>query len=106
MKIYADTDLLYEISPLEKRILEDEVNKERLEQSIKDQIQWAVQSRIESAYEKLKREWLPILFKRYPSVPTGKKELLDLILSQPDYRDQFMKENKAQTLETQKFVVS
>jgi hypothetical protein len=106
MKIYADTELLYEVTELDKKALEARINKENLNQVLKQNVQWAIQSTCDQAFEGIKKDWLAILFTRYPSIPTGKKELLDLILSQPDYRDQFMKENKIQTLETQKFVVS
>lgn len=92
MKVFIDNELICEVTDFDLRVLRSKINMSNLNQILKDRVKWDIESFCLEAYEELKKRWLPLLFARYESIPTGKKELLNLILSQSDYKDAFTDE--------------
>lgn len=92
MKITIDDEAIYELSESALDCLHYYINSESSDQIIKDTIIWAISSYFEGYKEKIKAEWIPILFKRVSHIPTNESELLDLIRSQPDYLTKKQKE--------------
>lgn len=87
MKIFSGEEVLFHITEIKKKVLLYQMNSETFDESIKQMVQWCLQSRCEQAYDQIKKDWLPILFKRLSSIPTDEVELINLIMSQTDYRD-------------------
>lgn len=94
MKIKIDDEVIYECNESTLKVLHSYINSDICSSIIKETIVWAVSSYFDSHKEKLKDEWIPILFKRVSHIPTNEVELLDLIRSQPDYLTKKQKEEK------------
>ncbi len=106
MKIKIDDELILEITPSDRKSLLYKTKSSELDQSIKDMVRWWIQSHLNQAIESIKKEWLPILFKRYPSIPTDDTELANLIFNQPDYIDQDMREAAKAATQSANFKVT
>ena len=92
MKIKLNEEVLCQITDFDKKVLSSYFSELDLENHVKNILTWNIKSLCEGYKESLKTTWLPILFKRYPSIPTGDEELINLILSQPDYKSKEQKE--------------
>jgi len=95
MKIHIDDELIHEITEFDLKVLATDIDIAELPKILKDRVKWDVQSYCEESYEKLKNKWLPILFTRLKQIPTDKQELLQVIMSQPDYKDAYLKRMEA-----------
>lgn len=103
MKIYINNDLVYEVSDLEKKCLENTINKNQIEARFHEIVHWHIQSFCDQSRESLKKHWIPILFKRLKSIPTDDESLLGLIFSQSDYQDQYTKDAISKAMNEAKF---
>lgn len=92
MKIKIDDEVIYELSDNAINCLHYYINSDTSSSIIKDTIIWAISSYFDGYKDKIKDEWIPILFKRVSHIPTNESELLDLIRSQPDYLTKKQKE--------------
>jgi len=94
MEIYIDKKKVYELTPIKHQILEYDIPKELMEEEIHRRVCWAIDVKLEACWEDMKKEWMPLLEERYPSLPTNREELCKLIISQPDYQSRDHKEAK------------
>jgi hypothetical protein len=74
----------------------------KVEEQIESFLKNNLSSHLSSVFERIKQEWLPVLFKRCNYIPTNEHELLDLIRSQPDYKSAIEKEAAKKAEETSK----
>lgn len=89
MKIRLNEEVIYQVSEFERKVLEDFFNALDLEDHIKKGLVWNIQSLCNNSKQNLKNQWMPLLFKRYKSIPTDDEELINLIFEQPDYRNKY-----------------
>lgn len=106
MKISINDEIIYESSENSLNYINSFVNEEIAQETIKNHIRSAAASFFNSYKDKLKNEWLPILFKRVKQIPTDDDELFALIKSQPDYLTQKQKEAKEKAKREAGFKVS
>lgn len=105
MKIFCQDDVIFDLNESKKRVLLNKISVEKFDETIKEMVRWCLQSYCDQAYENLKKEWLPILFKRLKSIPTDEDELVNLILSQPDYRNYSEKQSDEKVKKESTFTV-
>lgn len=92
MKIQIDGQEIFEIDETQQKVLSCFIRRDQLLSHIKESVKWNIESLCLSSVSNLKKEWLPHLFKRYTSIPTGDEELLNLIFSQPDCKSKEQKD--------------
>lgn len=85
MKISVNDELLFDFSEMKKKVIENDIPSEMLENDLKRRMHYILNHKYERCLERLKKEWEPKLKQRYASLPTNESELCTLIFSQPDY---------------------
>jgi LPS O-antigen subunit length determinant protein (WzzB/FepE family) len=87
MKITLDDVDLYTVSDVQQKIIQNDVNTDRFEATIKNQLQGVLKSQYDLSFRNLKQKWDPILAQRVTSVPTDPTAYAALVFQQPDYLD-------------------
>lgn len=105
MKVSFENELLHQFSDLEIKSLCFRINKNTIPFAIKEKINFEIKKWCDEAFEELKSYWLPTIYKRYESIPTAKEKLVDLILAQEDYEDEYAKMMKRQMQNDSNFTI-
>lgn len=87
MKAFFNNELVKEILPWERKVLENDLLSETLEDDMKRRLKWIWEHKIEQCFRRLEAHWVPILRKdpAITSIPTSPEEFVNLIVSRPDY---------------------
>lgn len=86
MKISVDGEYLFELSNIQKKVIMNDIHADEFQDDMKRRIHYILTHKYERCLERLRGEWMPKLSNRVSSVPTNSDELVQLILSQPDYK--------------------
>lgn len=87
MRIIVDGEELFQLSENHKRVIKNEIHEDEFDADMKRRLQWILMHKYERCLERMKKQWEPILAQRYESLPTDKDAFVQLVLSQPDYKD-------------------
>lgn len=99
MKISVNDQKLYELSDVQKKVIQNDIPDEIFESDMKRRLEWALMHKYECCFESLKKEWEPILAKRMDSVPTNPDAFANLVFSQPDYKSRSKRDLQAKNEE-------
>jgi len=86
MEIIVNGKCVFVLNNEYKKILLHEMNFEQFDNQFKDLVINSILDRIRSNSSRLIQKWMPELKKRYEMLPTDDKKLVELILSQRDYK--------------------
>lgn len=87
MKIQIDGVDIFELSDVQKKVIQNDIPSEIFEEDMKRRLKWVLlDEKYAKCIDRLKKEWVPILAKRMDSIPTDDEKLANLIFSQPDYK--------------------
>lgn len=94
MKMMVDGEMVIEILPWQKKLLEFVLPAKELEQDMKRRALWVWNHKVDQAFEALMNRWMPILRNdpNVTSIPTSKEAFVSLITSRPDYKDREARE--------------
>lgn len=87
MKIQVDGEDIFELSEIQKKVIQNDILSEIFESDMKRRLEWVLTHKYERCFERLKKYWEPILAQRYESIPTNSNSLSQLIFDQPDYKN-------------------
>lgn len=87
MKISVNDQELFTLSETQKKVIKNDIQADIFDDDMKRRLQYILMHKYERCLERLKKEWLPKLAERMPTVPTNDEQLAQLIFSQPDYKD-------------------
>lgn len=92
MQIKLDDVVLFEISDADIKILENDLIDVQAE--ITQRLKYIVTHKVEQCYKRMRDEWTSKLeqSKVVASVPLQRDDFVNLILSQPDYKNRAMRE--------------
>ena len=81
------------MSETQKKVLQNEIPAEKLEEDMKRRLQWVLSHKYEQCMTRLKKEWEPKLAQNgVEAVPTNPDALAELIFKQPNYKDRSMRD--------------
>lgn len=97
MKISVNDVELYTLSDTQKKVLEDEIATEMLDQDLKRRLQWVLTHKYEQTFEALKFEWIPKLEANgIESIPLDDDAFASLVFAQPNYKNRSTRDAEAQ----------
>lgn len=93
MKIYADDQLLFEISDSDFKLLNNDLLC--VEEDIKRRLQWVISHKLDLCYKSLKEEWDQKLADNpdISSVPTKRDEYVNFVTGLDDYKNRTDRES-------------
>lgn len=96
MKVQADGKELYEILPWEKKLLENDLISETLQEDCERRLEWVMKHKIEQCWMRFEKEWMKILREdpEVSSIPVDKESFINLVLSRPDYKNRSKREEE------------
>ena len=95
MKISVNDQKLYELSDMQKKVIQNDIHDEIFESDMKRRLEWVLMHKYERCFERLKKEWEPKLAQRMDSLPTNPDSFANLVFSQPDYKSRSERELEA-----------
>lgn len=88
MKISVNDQELFVLSDIQKKVIENDIDSDMLEDDMKRRLQWVLMHKYERCMERLKKEWLPKLKANgVQSVPMDDDALAQIIFDQPTYKN-------------------
>ena len=99
MKISVNDQKLYELSEVQKKVIQNDIPDEIFEDDMRRRLHWVLTHKYERCFERLKKEWEPKLAQRIDSVPTNPDSFATLVFSQPDYKSRSKREAEAKNEE-------
>lgn len=95
MKIYVDTNLLFELTEIQKKVIKNDIASEIFEEDMKRRLFNIINHKYEQCFKRLKQEWEPKLVARgLESLPTDKDTFAQLVFSQEDYKDRSTRDSE------------
>lgn len=86
MKIFVETDMVYEIDDLKKKVICNDIMEDIFEEDIRRRVRYIIEHKFERCLQRLKDEWIPKLKDRVTHIPTDDMQLASLIFGQTDYK--------------------
>lgn len=87
MKISVDDVELFRLSETQKKVIKNDIASEIFDEDMKRRLQYILTHKYEQCFERLKKQWEPLLAQRLASVPTNNDAFAELVFSQPDYKN-------------------
>lgn len=88
MKISVDDVEVYTLSDHQMDVIKDSIPRDIFDADMKRRLQWILlDNKYKQSFNRLQKEWDPILQTRYESIPTDPTEYADLVFEQTDYKD-------------------
>lgn len=86
MKISVDGQELFELTDIQCKVIQYDVQQEIFEEDMKRRLQWVLMHKYEHCFERLKKEWDQKLAADGVSmIPTNPDAYVELVMSQPTY---------------------
>ncbi len=96
MKISVNDLELFSLNETQKKVIENEIPSESLEDDLKRRLQYILTHKYERCFDRLKKEWIPKLEANgIQSIPIDKDALAELIFSQKNYKNRSKRELEA-----------
>ena len=105
MKIKVDDVVVLELTDTQKQVIMHDVNEEIFIEDMKRRVAWVLTHKYEQCFERLKKEWDPMLASNgVAMIPTDKDAYAQLVLSQQTYKsrkqkDQVIKDKDAEKVQ-------
>ena len=96
MEIKVDDEVVYTLSEIQSKVIQNEVLLEIYDEDMKRRARWVWEHKYERCFDRLKKEWDPKLRARMPSIPTDPEEYASLVFAQPDYKNRSEREEAEQ----------
>ena len=95
MKIKVNDTELFELTDMQKKVLQNDIPKEIFEEDVKRRLFYIINHKYEQCFKRLKNEWEPKLAaKGVASIPTDKDAFAQLVFDQPEYEDRSKRDKK------------
>ena len=102
MQIKINDEVIYTINEVELKVLKDEINSDQLYDIFVQRIIYAISRKSGEISKKMFDQWLYgglLSMNGVTEVPLNKAELLQLIFSQPNYKDRAARDAEQQSPE-------
>lgn len=87
MRITIDNKDLFELTPIQKRVIKHYIDEDVFEEDMKRRVKWILTHLYEQAFKKLKEEWDDkLLANNVNMIPTKPDLYAQLVFNQPNYK--------------------
>lgn len=98
MKITVDNVDLFELNPIQKQVIQDNIPTHIFDEDMKRRLKWVLMHKYEECYKELRKQWHDVLVSRGVSMmPTDPDAFAQLVFSQPDYKSRSVREEESAT---------
>lgn len=97
MKISVNDQELFSLSDIQKQVLGDYMDCDKVESDCCRRLEWVLMHLHEQAMKQLREQWMPKLAERMDAIPTSDDKFAALVFSQPDYMDRKTRDEVALT---------
>lgn len=88
MKIKVNDKELFELSDIQKQVIQNDISSDVFEDDMKRRLKWVLMHKYEQCFKRLKAEWDgKLLANGVTMVPTQPDEYAALVFEQPNYQD-------------------
>jgi len=94
MKIQVDGKQVCELSLTQKRVICNDIPDSIFQEDMERRVHWVLTHKYKRCFERLRKQWEPILRERLASVPTDPDELAEVIFSQSDYKNRSQRDTQ------------
>ena len=93
MKIILDEFIIWELNDAMQNVIKNDIPSEIFFDDMARRLRWAIESKYDACFQRLKNEWDPKLANRgIETIPTNKDKYAELVFSQPDYKNRSQRE--------------
>lgn len=97
MKITVDGVDLFELTPMQSKVIMNQISQDIFDEDMKRRLQWVLMHKYENCFQELKAEWDPKLKAQgYKMIPTEEAEYAAMVFAQPSYQDRSAREKASQ----------
>lgn len=97
MKITVDGEDLYELTPLQEKVIMNDVHEDVFEADMKRRLHWVLTHKYDMCLKTLKDEWVPKFIATGTPIPIQEADFARAILCHPDYRSRKQRDAERNT---------
>ena len=94
MKVQVDGKDVFELTPIQCKVIKNDIPEEDFQSDMERRVRYIIEHKYERCFDRLKKEWEPVLAKKIDMVPTNKEALAELIFALPEYKDRSSRERE------------
>lgn len=99
MKIAVDGVEVFTLTETQKKVFAYEIHKDAVEQEIKDMLKWILEHKFERCFERMKKQWEPVLIKEgAQSIPLKKETFAEHVFKHPKFKNRDQRETEENEL--------
>lgn len=88
MKIKVNDEHVFELSDIQKKVIQNEIMFSMFEEDMKRRARYIIEHKYERCMKRLREEWIPKLQANgVKSIPLNDDDFAELVFSQPNYLD-------------------
>lgn len=88
MKVIVDGVDLFELSDIQKKVIQNDVHSDVFDADMKRRLKWILTHKYDECFKKFKAEWdLKLAANGVSMIPTNPDAYAQLVFSQPNYKD-------------------
>ena len=92
MKISVNDKVLFTLSDVQKKVVQDSVDSNIFQEDMERRLQWVLIHKYERCFDRLKKEWdSKLAANGVAMIPTDKDAYAQLVFSQPAYKNRAQK---------------
>lgn len=94
MQIKVDDELIFELSEIQKKVIQNDIPSEIFDEDMKRRLKWILfDEKYSRCFDRLKKEWEPkLIASGYKQLPFDPDEFAELVFSQPNYMNRSQRE--------------
>jgi len=94
MKIQVDGKQVLELQEWQKNVIKNEIHDDAFQEDMERRVRWILEHKFEMCWERFQKEWLEKLRAdpSIQSIPAGKKEFTELVMSHSEYKSRSQRE--------------
>lgn len=102
MKVSVNDAELFTLSPLQKKVICNDIDADQLDEDLKRRLWWVLIHKYDQCFMRLKKEWdVKLVANGITMIPTDEKAYAELVFAQPNYRDRKSREEEARLSQEQ-----
>ena len=88
MKISVDDQEIFELSEVQKKVIQNDVNGDMFDDDMKRRLCYILTCKYQECFKRLKAEWEPKLAQLgVTSIPLDEEAFAELVFARPEYKD-------------------
>lgn len=96
MKISVDGVDLFELSDVQKQVIQNNIPSEIFDEDMKRRLQWILMHKYEQCFKEFKEEWdSKLITNGIKMIPSNDEEYAKLVFAQPNYKNRSQREAEA-----------